>query len=106
MKFLRHLLWKYVTQNPQYDEVQVPCPEISIPQIDGDLYEKLLAEANSAGASFEGSKASISGLEFDWNYDLESQTLNVTCTKKPFYATCGEVENRIQELIQKARTSI
>jgi hypothetical protein len=106
VKFLKHLLWKYVTQDPQYEENQMPCPEITIPEISGDLYAKLLAQAEAAGAKFDGAKVSILGLEFDWNYDLEAATLRVTCTKKPFYAGCGQVEAHIRELVEKAKQSI
>jgi hypothetical protein len=100
--FLNRALW----QDPQYEENQVNCPEITIEGIDGDLYRKLLAEANAAGAKFDGSKVSISGLEFDWNYDLEAQVLHVTCTKKEFFIRCPQVESKIRELVEKSKGSI
>lgn len=84
----------------------MPCAEITIEQIPLDLYAKLLNEAAAAGATFTGNKASISGLEFDWDYSESEQSLHVTCTKKPFYATCAEVESRIRELVEKARVAL
>ena len=106
MKWLKHLIWKDVTQDPEYEEIQVPCPEITIEQVSQDLHGKLLSEATAAGAKFDGSRATIEGLEFDWNYDGAAETLHVTCTKKPFYATCGTVESRIRELVEKAKGAV
>lgn len=82
------------------------CPEITIEQISPDLYARLLAEATAAGAQFEGTTASIHGLELDWNYDEPSETLHFTCTKKPFYATCIEVEKGIRGLVDKAKVGL
>lgn len=106
MRWLKHLLWKDVLQDPQFEEVQVSCQEITIEQIDGALYAKLLAEATAAGAKFEGAQASISGLEFDWNYDEVAQALHVTCTKKPFYVGCDQVESRIRQLVEKSKGAL
>lgn len=101
----KHLLWKYVTQDPQYEEKQVPCDELTF-SIEQALYSKLLEEATEAGATFSGDQASLEGLEFDWSYDAVSQTLHVTCVKHPFYASCEKIAAKIQELISNARTSI
>ena len=105
-EWLKHEWWKDVAQDPQYDEVQVSCPEINIEQIDPVLYGKLLTEAVSAGAEFAGAKATIAGCVFDWNYDDAAQALHITCTDKPFYAGCGQVETRIRELIAKAKEAL
>jgi hypothetical protein len=93
-------------RDPDREENPMACPEIVIEQIPLDLYAKLLNEATAAGATFYGTKASFQHLEFDWDYDQPSQTLRMTCTKKPFYATCGEVESRIRELAEKARVAL
>jgi hypothetical protein len=103
VKWLRHLLWKYVTQDPQYEETQIPCPAITIEGIPQDLYDKLLVEATAAGAKFEGTTAAFKGCLFDWNYDSESQTLHVTCLKKPWEFGCGTVEQHIRDLVQGAK---
>jgi hypothetical protein len=105
-KWLKHLVWKNITQDTQYEEVQMTCPGIVIPDISKDLYDKLLSEAAAAGAGFNGNRASISGCDFDWNYDAVSMTLSITCIRKPFYATCPEVESRIRDLVTKAKEGI
>lgn len=101
-KFLLTALW----QDPNYEVEQVSCPEISIEAIDEKLYGVLLSQATDAGAKFNGLKANISDCEFDWNYDLSSQTLNITCNKKPFFISCGEVESKIRKLVSDAKGGI
>jgi hypothetical protein len=106
MRKVKNFLLKALWQDPNYEIEQVSCAEITIESVDQGLYGKLLSEATEAGARFDGARASIQGLEFDWNYDAEAQILHVTCTKKPFYASCGAVESRIRELVAKAKESI
>lgn len=93
-------------QDPDREENPMACPEISLEQISPELYAKLLTMATAAGAVFIGSKASISNVEFDWNYDPDSQTLHLTATKKPFYITCAEVVSKIQELAEGAKAAL
>jgi hypothetical protein len=106
MKLLKHLWWKEIAQDPQYEEVQVACPEIIIADIDHDLYEKLLDEANAAGAVFNGAEVTFKGCTFDWNYDAEAGVLHVTCTVKPFYLGCGVISGQINQLVAKAKGGI
>ena len=105
-KFLQHLLWKYVTQDPEYPEVPMSCPEISIDQVDQALYDKLLGEAQAAGVKFDGDTVTFEGCTFDWLYDSAAQVLHVTCTTKPLLVGCGYIEGKIQELVTKARQGI
>jgi hypothetical protein len=106
VKWLKHLIWKTVTQDPNYAEVQVPCPEIVLEQIDGELYAKLLAQATAAGAQFNGTEVTFKGCTFDWLYTAEECTLHVTCTSKPFYFSCNLIQSQIEDLIQKAKEGI
>jgi len=82
------------------------CPEIRIDEITPELYGRLLTEASSSGAKFDGTKASIQGLEFNWTYDAVSLTLHITCIKKPFWASCEVVEMKIRELVRKSSEAI
>lgn len=79
------------------------CPEITFEGIDGDLYGKLLHQAIEAKAMFIGTTVQFESVKLEWNYDRESQALHVTCTKKPFYASCELVESKIRELVDKAK---
>lgn len=103
---LKDFLLKSLWQDPNYDIHQMACPEITLEEIPQDLYDKLLSEATTAGAVFAGSKAHISGCEFDWEYDGPSATLHITCTKKPFFISCAQVEEKIRELVKGAKDVI
>jgi hypothetical protein len=95
-----------VWQDPNYETDEMSCPEITIEGINEELYAKLLGQANAAGAKFDGAKVTIHGLDFDWNYDSAASILHITCTWKPFYASCSMVEEKIRELVNRARTGI
>jgi hypothetical protein len=82
------------------------CPAITTPNVDQALYDKLLAQATAAGVKFDGTKASIDGVQLDWNYDAAAQALTVTCLEKPWYMSCGEIQKVIAELIHKAQTGV
>lgn len=100
-------LFRWATEDRDYyGEDQMDCPEITIDGIDQALYAKLLVQATDAGARFDGLKASISGIELQWNYDAEAQVLHVTCTKKPFYIGCGVIEHTIRDLADKAKGAL
>jgi hypothetical protein len=99
---LLRALW----QDPNYEVHQMSCEEITIEAVDPGVHARLLSAATVAGAQFDGTKATIHGLEFDWSYDAETQTLHVTCTKKPFWANCGEVESKVRELVKNAKGGI
>jgi hypothetical protein len=93
-------------QDPQREETPMACPEVTIEGIDSDLYGKLLAEANAAGAIFVGEKVYFEGLEFNWTHDAESQVVHFTCTKKPFFIGCDRIENQIRQLAAKAKGAV
>ena len=92
--------------DPNREETPMPCPEITIPDVPQELYDKLLGEATAAGVHFDGTVASIEGAQFDWNYDAPSTTLRVTCLKKPFFISCDSAEKRIRELVERAKGGI
>lgn len=83
----------------------MPCPEVTVDGVDPILYEKLLAEATAAGAQFNGSEVTFKGCKFLWSYD-GAGTVKYTCTEKPFYFSCGLIQNEIQSLVEEAKGAI
>lgn len=81
----------------------MPCPEITLEGIDKELHSKFIYEAAQAGAHYDGNQVTLHGITLEWNYDEPSQTLHVTALKHPFYFSCGEIENKIIELVAKAK---
>lgn len=106
MKRLKNFLLRALWQDPNYEIDQMNCPEIIIVGIEQPMYDKLLAEANAAGAVFNGDKVAFKGCEFDWQYDSPSQILHVTCISKPFYVTCDYIKSKIKELAEDAKAGI
>ena len=80
------------------------CPEITFTEVDPAFYGRLLHQAVAAGAFFNGLSVKYEGVELNWAYDEPSQTLHVTCSKKPFYASCELVESHVRMLVEKAKT--
>lgn len=115
MNFIRRLLKAKVEstkdqfrtwQDPDHEEVPTVCDKIELEGIDPALYGKLLHQAIAADAEFIGLTVYFQGVRLAWNYDEPSQTLHITCTKKPFYASCELVEKHIRELVAKAQESV
>lgn len=104
-KKIKALLNKDLWQDPNYEVTQVSCAPIVYNEVPQDLYDKLLAEAHASGVEFDGNKVKTHGVELDWDYDPISESLAVTCTKKPFYITCEEVEGELNGLLAKARSA-
>lgn len=103
-KLLRRWLWDDPAlgyDDPGNDPMS--CPAITFPAIDQTFYRKLYDQAVAAGVKFDGQQAEINGIVLDWNYDVQTQTLSVTCLKKPFFISCADVDNRVADLIQKAK---
>ena len=90
-------------QDPDREENPTSCPEISIEQVPEALHDKLMSEAAAAGAIFLGTSVSFDHCWFEWNYDGPSETLHITCTKKPFFIDCETVEQRIRDLVKSAK---
>lgn len=97
-------------QDPDHEEEPTVCDQLSFSGVNQELYAKLLSEATTGGIAFDGNRASLhSGpisLEFDWDYQPTSATLYITCTKKPFIFSCGDVEERLRDLLAKAKESV
>lgn len=103
---LKDRLYDDIYGDPNYPRTMAPCPEIVIEQVSPELHAKLLAEATAAGAKFDGDQAEWHGCQLAWNWDADSQTLRATCVRKPFYISCGAIEEGIKNEVEKARSGI
>jgi hypothetical protein len=103
---IKDLVITSLWQDPDYEINQVNCPEITIADIDPIFHGSLMRQAVAGGAVFDGAAVTIDGLIFDWNYDSEAQVLHITCTKKPFFIGCTQVEVKIRDLVAKSRGAI
>lgn len=81
----------------------MPCPEITLEGIYQGLYSKLLSGLAAAGAEFKGDQVTLHGIQLEWTWDQITCVLHITPLKHPFYFSCGEIENKIRELADKAK---
>ncbi|MGA8090184.1 MAG: hypothetical protein WCA10_23130 [Terracidiphilus sp.] len=67
-------------------------------------YAKLIEKANTAGVAMSGNsgRASRMGVEVEWNYSAEKQELVLTCLRTPIFMSAGNVNARLQELVNQA----
>jgi hypothetical protein len=80
------------------------CPSVSFTDVDDVLYARLLQQAVRAGAKFsqeDPQSMEISGCSISWT--RTATTLILTCTKKPFFVSCDEVNSRLTDLINQAK---
>lgn len=99
-------VWELARRTLWSNEDTLSCPEITIPNISKEMYARLMVQATSAGASFDGDTVSMRGLQFSWNYDEPSETLHATCTHRPFFISCDAIAGKISDLIKEARNAI
>lgn len=75
---------------------------MSFQGVDDILYTRLLQQAIQAGVTKDDNdRWKFGDLEFTMR--RENGVLHITCTKKPFFVTCGMVAEKIQELISQAK---
>ena len=99
--WLRAKLWR---DDSDYREDQMSCPQFTFVGINQQFYAHLMDHAEKSGVTFDGTKASVEGCLFDWDYDATAQVLHVTCLKKPFLISCSALSDRITELIAHTRS--
>jgi hypothetical protein len=58
-------------------------------------------ESSGSGITISSNNGTISesGITIDYAYDSSTRTLQLTCTSKPFFISCGTVNGKIHELI-------
>jgi hypothetical protein len=50
-------------------------------------------------------EASKRGFRLKWTYDASEETLQIQCTRKPFFVSCDKVNNRIKGAAEKCGLS-
>lgn len=67
-------------------------------------YARLLEKVNDAGIAISGpsGRASKMGVEVAWNYSEESQELELTCLRVPFFMSADDVNSRLRKLVGEA----
>jgi len=92
----------------------MPCPTLKFTKTPDEM-AALRKELNSAmhdqgttgaGMNDLSGTASHSGATIDWSYDPPTQTLSITCTSKPWYASCDLVNGKLTELVESVTGTV
>lgn len=75
--------------------------------VNADQFCALQAKANGQGLAITGNQGSVShsGVTVEYSYDSTAETLTLTCTGKPFIASCGMVNSRLHDLVESVLDS-
>jgi hypothetical protein len=67
-------------------------------------YAALIVKAKAAGIEIAGTSghASKDGATVSWGYDIAAETLTLTCTGKPWWASCQAVSEELAKLVKEA----
>ncbi len=80
----------------------------STPQVFRDItpdkFARLVEKARKAGIEMNGNSGTGSkfGVEIAWQYSPEAQELTLQCLKAPFFMSAGDVDKRMQTLVQQS----
>lgn len=77
------------------------CATQTFSNISSTVWACLKAKAAAQGVPLTSDKGTITqgGITIEYAYDGPAQTLQLTCTSKPFIISCGTVNAKIHELI-------
>ena len=78
------------------------CPAQVFVSITREQFDMIVAKAAAAGINLTGAmsgEASHADFTVQWHFDAAAATFTVQCTRRPFLATCGMINDRIRELV-------
>lgn len=77
------------------------CATQTFSNVSPTVWACLKAKAAAQGVVLTSDNGTIneSGISIEYAYNASAQTLQLTCTSKPFFISCGTVNGKIHELI-------
>ncbi len=77
------------------------CPPMTFSGISPEKFAALLINAQSQGLQIlsESGSTTYQGLDFTWNYDPTTESLNLHCTQKPIFVPCSMIESKIRNVL-------
>jgi hypothetical protein len=59
------------------------------------------ATANNITLTGDSGQTTQQGFTFSWRYDAASFSLTIQCLDQPFWASCGSINNKIHDLVDR-----
>ena len=77
------------------------CAAQTFTNVTADKWMALQAKAAAENINLSGASGETTqqGFTFTWQYDVASATLTIQCLSHPFWASCGEVNGKIDDLV-------
>lgn len=77
------------------------CATQTFSNVSPTAWSCITSKAAAQGLTISSNSGTISesGITIDYAYNPSAQTLQLTCTSKPFFISCGTVNGKIHELI-------
>ncbi len=80
------------------------CDPLNYSGVDSSKWEcakDVVRRDYGIGIESDSGEATERGFTLNWRYDSKAQELQIQCTKKPFFVSCGMVNGRINETAGK-----
>jgi hypothetical protein len=79
------------------------CGMQSFSNVNAGVWSCCQATAEKYGVTISGDTGSASahGFTVNWNYDVQSQVLQLQVTDKPFWAPCSTVNSKIHDAVDE-----
>lgn len=79
------------------------CDKQTFFQFSLSAFDCLKQKALAIGVTIDSDQGQSSkdGVTIAWNFNAETQTLELQCTEKPFIIPCGTVNGRIRKVVDE-----
>jgi hypothetical protein len=73
--------------------------------ISSAVWDRLVEKAAELGITITGHSGTVSkeGFTGTWNYDPNTETLQIQCTDSPWWAPCALINGKIREIVESSR---
>ena len=77
------------------------CPKQSFSPVNQSAFDCLKQKALSMGIVIDSDhgQSSKHGVTIAWSFDPAAQSLELTCTEKPFFVSCETVAGQMQSIV-------
>jgi len=82
----------------------VACDQLLYADVDGSKWARVkdaVGRAYGMTIDSERGQAARRGFTLKWTYDPTAQTLQIQCSKKPFFVSCRKVNDRIKHMAEE-----
>lgn len=81
------------------------CPPFSFQQVTPSVWAQLKTKAQELKLDLVADSGSQQrdGFEVEWQYKSDAETLTIHVLNKPWWAPCGEIQRRCNEVIESCQ---